>query len=77
MGLNWENMLKFKDRNGEDLKYGDKVLVKGWNRFSVAQIVGFTDNFVVLVYCIGCGQNFCRAPHNVVKVKDIESWKYC
>lgn len=76
MGLNYENKSKFKDRNGADLKYGDKVLVKGWNKFAVAQIVGFTDNFVVLVYCIGCGQNFCRAPHNVVKVKDIESWKY-
>jgi hypothetical protein len=76
MSLNWENKLKFKDRNGADLKYGDKVLVKGCNRFAVAQIVGFTDNFVVLVYCVGCGQNFCRAPHNVVKVKDIETWKY-
>ena len=50
MGLNCENKLKFKDRNGNDLKYGDKVLVKGWSKFSVAQIVGFTDNFVVLVY---------------------------
>ena len=76
MALNWENKLKFKDRNGIDLEYGDKVLVKGWNRLAVAQIVGFTDNFIVLVYCVGCGQNFCRAPHNVVKVKDIETWKY-
>lgn len=76
MGISWENKLRFKDRNGFDLSYGDKVLVRGWNRFSVAQIVGFTDKFVVLIYCIGCGQNFCRAPHNVVKIKDIEKWKY-
>ena len=76
MELNYENKLNFKDRNGADLKYGDKVLVKGWGKFSIAQIIGFTDKFVVLVYCIGCGQNFCRASHNVVKVKDIETWKY-
>lgn len=75
MGINYENKLGFKDRNGLDLKYGDKVLVQGWNRFSVAQIIGFTDKFVVMIYCVGCGQNFCRMPHNVVKVNNIENWK--
>ena len=47
MALNWENKLKFKDRNGADLKYGDKVLVKDGIDLPLLRLLGL---LIILLY---------------------------
>lgn len=68
-----ENKYKHKDRNGLDLKYGDKVFLKSyWKNMYLFTIIGFTNNYVA---CLCGSQVFYRNPNNIVKVSNAEKWK--
>lgn len=82
--INYENIYNYKDRNGHELKYGDKVLVKylgftGENygqKIGIATIIGFTPKYVAMIWCIGAGNTFVRKSKNVVWISKIDKWKY-
>lgn len=77
--ITYENKNKFKDRNGLDLEYGDKVLVKYGgihHTIGIATIIGFTEKYVVLIWTPGSGSNFCRIPNNVIKITNPDKWKF-
>ena len=71
--------MQMKDRNGNLLHYGDKVLIRfnGYHgpQVGIATIIGFTNKYVCMIWCPGSGNTFCREPQNVVYVKNIENWK--
>ncbi len=71
--MNYINEKNFKDRNGLELKYGDKVYLKSWwSQMYLFTIIGFTKNYVA---CI-CGSTvFYRKSTNLVKVTNSKTWK--
>lgn len=76
--ISYKNLNNHSDRNGLSLRYGDQVLAKIWTSvefaFTPCTIVGFTKNFVV-VKANDSEVTKMRTPNNVVKVKDLKTWK--
>ena len=71
--MNYINTQNFKDRNGLELKYGDKVYLKShWSQMYLFTIIGFTKYYVA---CL-CGSHvFYRKSTNLVKVTNPDNWK--
>jgi len=79
--INYKNLNNFVDRNGLKLEYGDKVIIKFYSyqrsqALGIATIIGFTEKYIVLIWCVGSGNNMCRLPNNVIKITDPDNWKH-
>lgn len=75
--INHKNTQNFVDRNGLKLQYGDQVIAKIWSArfpYSACTVVGFT-NYYVVVWVNDSETTQLRTPNNVVKVKDLKTWK--
>ena len=73
------NIYQHKDRNGQLLSYGDKVIIKYHSMRGTslreATIIGFTPSYVVLIWCPGSGNNMCRKSSNIIKINNPSTWK--
>ena len=64
--INYINKEQVKDRNGLELKYGDKVYLKSyWSQMYLFTIIGFTKNYVA---CMCGSQVFYRKTTNLFKI---------
>lgn len=73
--INAKNIYSHKDRNGLEISYGDKVLVKAFRRICIATVIGFTPRFICMIWCVGSGNTFTRESHNVILAKNLDKWK--